>query len=284
MRARRPPDAAGGTGSGGRYARAVSRWQAELLELGRLRMGPDYPGPGGAFSQPVDVPVNALLLRGRGEAVLVDTGAGLVDRFWPGAAGLERELERVACDPAAISRVVVTHLDFDHSGGLVTGRWPDALAPAFPNARVALLGDGLDWWRARDPDAPFNAGTRVIAELAARGRLDEAADGDEVADGIRIAVAPGHRAGHACVVVEGELLHLADVVHHPAHMAHPEWDPAFDAEPETAYATRLSWLARAADTGLRVVHAHVAGAGRVVRDGGGFRWVEEARATVGGER
>src|SRR4051812_21857411 len=98
-------------------------------------MGRDYPGPGGAFSQPVDVPVNALLLRRAGEVVLIDTGAGLGDHFWPGAAGLDRELARVGCDPASISRVIITHLDFDHSGGLVTGRWPDAIAPAFPRAR-----------------------------------------------------------------------------------------------------------------------------------------------------
>jgi glyoxylase-like metal-dependent hydrolase (beta-lactamase superfamily II) len=250
----------------------VSDWQAELLELGRLRMGPDYPGPGGAFARPVDVPVNALLLRRPGNAVLVDTGAGLVDHFWPGAAGLRRELARVDCDPAAISRVVITHLDFDHCGGLVAGRWPDALEPAFPSARVAVLADGLDWWRARDPDAPFNAGTRVLASLATWGRLDELADGDDVASGVRLVAAPGHRPGHACVVVDTELMHLGDVVHHPAHVAHPEWDAAFDTNAELDLATRLRWLASAADAGVDVVHSHVAGVGRVVRDGSVFAW------------
>jgi glyoxylase-like metal-dependent hydrolase (beta-lactamase superfamily II) len=251
----------------------VNDWNASLLELGRLRMGPDYPGPGGAFSEPVDVPVNALLLRSAGDAVLIDTGSGLGDHFWPGAAGLQRELARAGCDPAAISRVVITHLDFDHSGGLVTGRWPDALAAALPQARVAMLAEGLDWWRGRDPDEPFNVGTRVLASLAAWGTLDEIPDGGEVASGIRLVAAPGHRPGHGCVVVGERLVHLADVVHHPAHVAHPDWDPAFDADPQTALATRLHWLAWAADAGIAVVHAHVAGVGRVVRDGPGFAWI-----------
>ena len=258
-------------------------WDTRLLELGRLRMGPDYPGPGGAFSNPVDVPVNALLLRNERDAVLIDTGAGVGDHFWPGAAGLERELARAGCDPAAISRVIITHLDFDHSGGLVAGRWPDALAPAFPRARVAMLGDGLDWWRGRDPDAPFNVGTRVLSALAAWGSLDEVADGDEVASGVRLATAPGHRPGHACVLVGDQLVHLADVVHHPAHVAHPEWDPAFDADAGTALATRVRWLASTAESGVRVVHAHVAGSGRVVRDGPGFAWTPDcAGAAAGG--
>ncbi len=34
-------------------------WRATLLELGRLRMGPDYPGATGAFAEPVDVPATA---------------------------------------------------------------------------------------------------------------------------------------------------------------------------------------------------------------------------------
>jgi glyoxylase-like metal-dependent hydrolase (beta-lactamase superfamily II) len=137
---------------------------------------------------------------------------------------------------------------------------------------VALLGEGLAWWRARDPEEPYNVGTRVLSVLGQRGLLDELADGDEVAPGVRLAAAPGHRAGHACVVVEGELLHLADVVHHAEHVPHPEWDPAFDEDPGTAVATRRRWLAAAADAGLPVVHAHVAGVGRVLRAGDGFAW------------
>jgi glyoxylase-like metal-dependent hydrolase (beta-lactamase superfamily II) len=235
-------------------------------------MGPEYPGSGGAFSQPVEVPVNALLLRRAAEAVLVDTGSGIADGWWPGAAGLERELAAAGCDPGAVTRIVITHLDFDHSGGLLGGRWPDDLRPAFPRARVAVLADGLGWWRERDPDAPFNAGTRALRTLACHGLLDELADGDAVAEGMRIVAAPGHRPGHACVVVDGALAHLADVVHHRAHVSHPEWDPQFDADPATAHATRLRWLAWAADERVDVVHAHVAGVGRIVREGSAYAW------------
>src|SRR4051812_30810056 len=99
-------------------------------------MGPDYPGPGGAFDERVEVPVNALLLRRRdgGEVVLVDAGSGVGDLFWPGAAGLDAALAATGCAREEVTRVVLTHLDFDHSGGVLAGTWPDDLAPAFPRA------------------------------------------------------------------------------------------------------------------------------------------------------
>ena len=34
--------------------------------------------------------------------------------------------------------------------------------------------------------------------------------------------------------IGGGLVHLADVVHHPLHVQHPEWDRAFDSDPELA--------------------------------------------------
>jgi len=254
-----------------------------LLPLGELRMGPEYPGPGGAFTEAVDVPVNALLLRRGRETILVDAGSGIGDPWWPGAGRLGPALVAAGCEPSTISRVILTHLDFDHAGGVFAGDWPDRLEPAFPEARVAVHGAGLAWWEARDPDAEFNVGTRVLSAFRAWGRLDVVGDREEIAPGVRLISAPGHRPGHACVAVGAQLLHLADVVHHADHIAHPAWDPAFDADPGTARATRLNWLRRAAGAGVDVVHSHVAGAGRVRESGGAFSW-EPARPTVDGMR
>jgi hypothetical protein len=71
--------------------------------------------------------------------------------------------ERIELDPGEERRVTSPPI---HGCSRATS-WPDALAPALPQARDAVLGDGIAWWRARDPDAPFNAGTRVLAALAA---------------------------------------------------------------------------------------------------------------------
>ncbi len=55
--------------------------------------------------------VNCYLLRAAAGFVLVDTGAP------SGRAFLERELERLGCRPGDLRLVVLTHGDFDHTGG-----------------------------------------------------------------------------------------------------------------------------------------------------------------------
>ena len=96
-------------------------------------------------------------------------------------------------------------------------------------------------------------------------------DGHEVAPGIVLRVAPGHRLGHSIVLVDGDepFVHLADAIHHLAHVAHPEWDNAADSDVATALATRRRLLAYAADTGSRLVASHVPTAFHVVRRGEG---------------
>ena len=55
--------------------------------------------------------VNCYLLRAEAGFVLVDTGAP------SGRAFLEQELERLGCRPGDLRLIVLTHGDFDHTGG-----------------------------------------------------------------------------------------------------------------------------------------------------------------------
>ena len=102
----------------------------------------------------------------------------------------------------------------------------------------------------------------MFARLA--GRLDEVADGTEVVPGVRLVEAPGHRAGHACVDIDGRdgrRVFLSDVIHHPSHVEHPEWDCEFDSDTELALRTRRDWLERLAGTGTPCAASHIAGLG-----------------------
>lgn len=249
---------------------ATGEWLPTLLEVGSAPHPGAWVGPG--FPEWMSSPSNALLLRGPSGAILVDTGSGpLVDR-WPfeGAhSDVVAALARAGVEPDDVGTVVLTHLDDDHVGGVFEGPWPD-VRPTFRHAsfivpRAAVLG-------AVDGGA---AGTAGVAELlVGTGRLVEADDGDEVAPGIVLLSAPGHRAGHSIIHVDGEapLVHLADVVHHLAHVAHPEWDEAADSDPATALATRRRLLGEAAISGARLVASHVPGPGafRVVWRGAGY--------------
>lgn len=255
-------------------------WELRLLEVGQGRHPGAWIGPAELFPDWVWSPINALLVRRGDRCVLVDAGAGIVSSWWPyegfhsdvagplAAAGVAR---------ARLDRIVLTHLDMDHAGGVLTGRWPDDLAPAFPDVPVAMLDAAARWAREADPDAPLNVGSRLVALLEAQGLLEELADGDEPLPGIRVRAAPGHRVGHALLEFGGAdpFVFAADVLHHEAHGEHPEWDFHGDEDPPVALATRRRVLAELAASGARFAVAHIAGPGalRVERSDEGYRIV-----------
>ena len=129
-------------------------------------------------------PVLASLWRGHGRTALVDTGAGVCDALWPGGAGLPAALERLGVAREEITDVVLTHLDFDHAGGVVAGTWPEQISPAFPAAAVRVAAFDLDWWWNAE-ERPLRVGPRILRTLRDAGLLETFSDGAEVLPGVR---------------------------------------------------------------------------------------------------
>jgi glyoxylase-like metal-dependent hydrolase (beta-lactamase superfamily II) len=250
----------------------VAGYDVALLELGELEMEHDDTVPPEA-PNPTHLPVTALLLRRPGAIVLIDAGSGALDHIWPGADQLPRELAAAGVTTGEVTHVVLTHIDFDHSGGVVEGESPSEYVPAFPNARVVLIDERLDDWRNPEPEWTHD-GIPIVRALDAAGVLHSVPDGGEAAPGVILRSAPGHRWGHAIVEVGGRLVHLADILHDAAHVAHPEWDLRFDGDPEEALATRRRLLEELADRDVVVVASHLTSAGVIERDGDGLRYRE----------
>jgi glyoxylase-like metal-dependent hydrolase (beta-lactamase superfamily II) len=244
-------------------------WKVSLLEVGILPLDAADLAPEGVLSGPVQTPVNGLLLRSHGRTILVDAGSGPFVAIWPGATDeLGAQLNAEGATP---DLVIITHFDFDHAGGLVVADGPDGLKPAFPD--VPVIGPAAAVAEARRDATDESPASRVIAALDRAGLVEGYEDGDEPAPGLRLRTAPGHRVGHSILEIGASLVHAVDIVHHPLHVEHLEWDRTWDAEPEVALATRRTILTELAEHDSTVVTSHFASPGRIERAGNGLRWV-----------
>src|ERR1700678_4144875 len=159
-----------------------------------------------------------LIMRG-GAAVLVDTGIGnrlsSVERkiFDHGEGWLLDGLKALGMDPGDVTHVMLSHLHFDHCGGLVRRRPSGVLEAAFPRARVMVQRGELEVARASRNER-LRAAYRHIEEcLAPLQNSLEALEGDtELMPGLDICVTGGHTSGpqivHVCAAEGGGLLHL----------------------------------------------------------------------------
>jgi glyoxylase-like metal-dependent hydrolase (beta-lactamase superfamily II) len=247
----------------------ASGWRVSLLEVGILPMEAGDLAPEGFLSGTVRTPVNAVLLRGHGRTILVDAGSGPFVTSWPG--GTDELVAQLDAESARPDLVVITHFDFDHSGGLVAADGPDGLRPAFLG--VPVIGPAAAIAEARRDATGESPASRVIAALDRAGLMDGYEDDAEPGPGLRLRAAPGHRVGHSILEIGASLVHAVDIVHHPLHVEHLEWDRTWDAEPEVALATRTTILTELAERGSTVLTSHFASPGRIERAGNGLRWV-----------
>ncbi len=215
---------------------------------GIWRQGEEEP------EKPIRVPVPAYLIETENERILVDTGvspAAVADaeaHYGPGPIAffaLEQELslaEQVDLD--SLTRVVLTHLHFDHAGGL--SLLPDS---------VPVYVQRAEWDGAQDRatvERNFFL-PRDYADAPANLTLLDG-DHDLLGDGsVELLSTPGHTPGHQSVRV-GELVIGADVAHYASVLDDRRF-PSFadDFEAQSRSADRLRQLR---DAGLTVQPGH----------------------------
>lgn len=214
----------------------------------------------------IHLQTNCLLLDDGERKVVIETGFG---GKWSdkerGFYNLQRRtiadaLAEINVDPAEIDDVVVSHLHFDHAGGLTT--LPDGAdepVPTFPNARIHVQQTEWD-------DATSNRA--IMTKTYLRSHLDpivdriELARGDhEVLPGIYVEPAPGHTWGQQMIFFEddrGMLCFPGDVMPTANHVG-LAFSMGYDVEPYTNMITKRALLDRAASDGWRLVIDHEPG-------------------------
>jgi glyoxylase-like metal-dependent hydrolase (beta-lactamase superfamily II) len=157
-------------------------------------------------------------------------------------------------EPESIDLVAVSHLHFDHAGGLITADGKNA----FPNARIVAQRD--EWQFALGDNPRLQASyEQEDLRLSEPWAVAQSASGDEeVLPGVSVVRTGGHSGGHQAVVVRGSdetVGFFGDLCMRP-WSAHPRWVPSFDDFPLTSVEVKQTLFAQAADEGWTVVLSH----------------------------
>jgi glyoxylase-like metal-dependent hydrolase (beta-lactamase superfamily II) len=225
--------------------------------------------------------LNCLLVETPAGRVLVETGIGerltekaRVMRQYEGPA-IVPALVRAGFDPGSVDRVAMSHLHFDHAGGLLLADG----SRAFP--RATIVAQRAEWKIALGSNPRLVASydqpeLRLVHDWGAQG----CADGErEILPGVSVIPTGGHSGGHQAIVVRGTgpaartVAFFGDLCMRP-WSANPRWVTAFDDFPLDSVDVKGSLFARAADEGWIVVLSHEprVPVGRLVRDRDRFRY------------
>jgi glyoxylase-like metal-dependent hydrolase (beta-lactamase superfamily II) len=223
--------------------------------------------------------LNCLLIETPAGRVLVETGIGeRIDDKGRSMRGYEgpwvvAALRTAGFDPDSVDVVAMSHLHFDHAGGLLAADG----SRAFPRARI--VAQRAEW------DIALGTNPRLVAsyvqpelELVRDWGAEGWVDGErELLPGVSVIPTGGHSAGHQAIVVRAPgaapLAFFGDLAMRP-WSANPRWVTAFDDFPLDSVLVKGALFARAADEGWTLVLSHEVKnpIGRLVRDRDRYRY------------
>jgi glyoxylase-like metal-dependent hydrolase (beta-lactamase superfamily II) len=163
----------------------------------------------------INMNLNLLLIQTEGRNILIDTGIGnrLNKRrreiYNPSEFMIPTELSKLGLQPEDITDVIMTHLHFDHAGGIVTEQdGIDVLT--FPNAVYHI--QSVEWQMAKEPDKLNKAAYQFehqLALLEQEGKIQLIVGDAEIAKGVKLILTGGHSVGSQSVeIIKDGILHM----------------------------------------------------------------------------
>jgi glyoxylase-like metal-dependent hydrolase (beta-lactamase superfamily II) len=228
--------------------------------------------------------LNCLLVETPAGRVLVETGIG--ERVTDKVREMRRyegspivpALEAAGFEPGSVDIVAMSHLHFDHAGGLLRADGSKAFARASIVAQRAewdiALGDNMRLVASYDQPE-----IQLVREWGEEGWVDGER---ELLPGVSVIPTGGHSKGHQAIVVRGSggaartLAFFGDLGMRP-WSANPRWVTSFDDFPLDSVDMKADLFRRAAEERWLVVLSHepVTPVGRLVPDRDRYRFEPE---------
>jgi glyoxylase-like metal-dependent hydrolase (beta-lactamase superfamily II) len=207
--------------------------------------------------------LNCLVVETPAGRVLIETGIGervndkVRDMRRYEGKPIVRAMTDAGFEPGSVDVVVMSHLHFDHAGGLLRADG----SRAFP--RASIVAQRAEWEIALDDNSRIVASydqpeLRLVRDWGEAG----AVDGErELLPGVTVVMTGGHSKGHQGVVVRGSgpgartLAFFGDLGMRP-WSANPRWVTSFDDFPLDSVEVKGELFRRAADENWLIALSH----------------------------
>lgn len=211
--------------------------------------------------------LNLLLVDAGGKRILVETGTGerMSDKELD-IKGVEGGQPAIALrelgeDPGSIDFVIVSHLHYDHAGGMVDGSG----RPLFPNARYVVQRDEVEAAHGDELRLQGIMEADQLDAVRAAGQLAEVHGEVEVVPGVNLLRTGGHTRGSQAVLLgtaaggrddgRQRAIFFGDLI--PTRWQLPvRWTSAYDDYPVEAVEVRDQLLGRAVADGWWCYFTH----------------------------
>jgi len=184
------------------------------------------------------------------------------------------ELAEAGITRESITDVVLTHLHFDHAGGVLR-KGDDGLEPVFPQARHWVQERHWEW--AANPSERDRASFRAddFSALKDKGKLQLVDGPAEIIPGVKVTPVSGHTPGQQVVefhTEQGVVAYVGDLIPFLSQV-HIPWIMGFDLNPLLTVTEKKQFLTRAVEDGFTLVfeHDHLHEAATVKFENGKFQ-------------
>lgn len=216
----------------------------------------------------IDLALRLLLIKSGERNVLIDTGIGDYhgDKFdqqfdvRSTNKPLEEALKKIGLKPSEITDLVISHLHFDHIGG-IANQTDDGLEPALPNAKIHLHKS--HWEYSKNP-TQRDAGSfhtkvfgPIIEEFDSRGLVHwiDGEEGEIIPDiNLKFITSFGHTPWMIHPYDE-EFIYMADLIPTSNHI-HIPWVMGYDIAPGVTTEDKDRVLPFIIEKNLKTVFEH----------------------------